>query len=184
MDTTLAQLSGSTVFRKLDVNSGFWQIPLAAEPKLLTTFITPFGRFCFSKLPFGISSAPEIFQYRMNEVLLGLPGVLCHIDDILVYGKDTTEHNTRLHATLQNIKTAGITLNVNKSWIIFLDHVIDQNGISPDSKKTTAIQNVAAPTSVTELRWFMGMVNQMDKFSSNIAQISKPLRELLSSKVT
>ena len=59
VDTTLAQLSGATVFSKLDANSGFWQIPLAEESRLLTTL---FGRFCFNKLPFGISSAPEIFQ--------------------------------------------------------------------------------------------------------------------------
>jgi len=96
VDTTLAQLSGAKLFSKLDANSGFWQIPLAEESKLLTTFITPFGRFCFNKLPFGISSAPEIFQRQMNEVLSGLPGVLCHIDDILVYGQDAAEHESRL----------------------------------------------------------------------------------------
>jgi len=189
VDTTLAQLSGSTVFSKLDANSGFWQIPLAAESRMFTTFITPFGRFCFNKLPFGISSAPEIFQRRMNEVLSGLPGVLCHVDDILIYGKDMAEHNSRLHATLHRIKTAGITLNkdkchFNQRQITFLGHVIDQNGISPDPKKTAAIQKMTAPTSVSELRRFMGMVNQMSKFSPNIAQISKPPRDLLSPKVT
>ena len=114
VDTTLAQLSGAKLFSKLDANSGFWQIPLAEESKLLTTFITPFGRFCFNKLPFGISSAPEIFQRQMNEVLLGLPGVLCHIDDILVYGQDAAEHESRLQATLKRIQSAGITLNKGK----------------------------------------------------------------------
>jgi len=62
VDTTLAQLSGARLFSKLDANSGFWQIPLSEESKLLTTFITPFRRFCFNKLPFGISSAPDVFQ--------------------------------------------------------------------------------------------------------------------------
>jgi len=189
VDTTLAQLSGAIVFSKLDANSGFWQIPLVDESKLLTTFITPYGRFCFNKLPFGISSVPEIFQRRMNEVLHGLPGVLCHVDDVLVYGKDATEHETRLHATLKRIKEAGITLNENKcqfykSQITFLGHVINQHGISPDPRKTTAILNMTAPTSVSELRRFMRMVNQMSKFSPNIAQVSKPLRDLLSSKAT
>ena len=89
-----------------------------SESKLLITSITPFGRFCFNKLPFGISTAPEIFQHKMNEVLSDLPGVLCHID---VYGKDT-EHNTRLHATLQRIKTAGITLNENTCH--FTDNIL------------------------------------------------------------
>ena len=101
VDTTLALLSDAKVFSKLDANSGFWQIPLAEKSRLLTTFITPYGRFCFNKLPFGISSAPEIFQRRMNEGLSGLPGVLCHVDDVLVFGKDQTEHGVRLHATLK-----------------------------------------------------------------------------------
>ena len=189
VDTTLAQLSGATVFSKLDANSGFWQIPLAKDSKLLTTFITPFGRFCFNKLPFGISSAPEIFQRHMNNVLSGLPGVLCHVDDILVYGKDLTEHKSRLHATLKRIQAAGITLNqskcsFNQSRVSFLGHVIDKDGISPDPKKTTAILEMAPPSSVTELRRFMGMINQINKFSPNISHISKPLRELLSSKIS
>ena len=188
VDTTLAQLSGATVFSELDAISGFWQIPLANESKLLTTFIAPYGRYCFIKLLFGISSALEIFQRKMNEVLHGLPGVLCHVDDVLVYGKDTPEHETRLHATLKRIKEAGITLNKNKcqfyqSQITSLGHVINQHGILPDPKKTAAILNMTAPTSVTELRRIMGMVNQMSKFSPNIAHVSKPLRDLLSSKV-
>ena len=127
VDTTLAQLLGATVFSKVDANSGFWQIPLA---RLLITFITPFGRFCFNKLPFGISSAPEIFQQQMNYILLGLPGLLCHIDDILVFSKDAKEHEARLHAVLSQVQAAGVTLNRDKyqfyqSSITFLSHVID-----------------------------------------------------------
>ena len=62
VDNTLAQLAGAAIFSKLDANSGFWQIPLAEESRKLMTFITPFERYCFNKLPFGISSAPELFQ--------------------------------------------------------------------------------------------------------------------------
>ena len=189
VDTTLAQLSGATVFSKLDANSGFWQIPLAKESRLLTTLISPFGRFCFNKLPFGISSAPEIFQRHMNKVLSGLQGVLCHVDDNLVYGKDSTEHESRLQATLERIQAAGITLNESKccfyqSCVSFLGHIIDKHGISPDPKKTVAILKMTPPSSVAELRRFMGMVNQMSKLSPNIAHISKPLWELLSSKTS
>ena len=77
VDQSLAQISGAKVFSKLDANSGFWQIELSKESALLTTFITPFGRFCFNRLPFGITSAPEHFQKRMSEILTNLDGVVC-----------------------------------------------------------------------------------------------------------
>ena len=77
VDETLAQLAGGKIFSKLDANSGFWQIPLPQPSRLLTTFITPMGCYCFNKLPFGISSAPEHFQQRMSELLTSLQGVLC-----------------------------------------------------------------------------------------------------------
>ena len=93
VDETLAQLTGATVFSKLDANSGFWQIPLADSSRLLTTFITPFGWYCFNKLPFGISSAPELFQKRMGQILEGLDGVLCQMDDVLVFGSNQQEHD-------------------------------------------------------------------------------------------
>ena len=77
-------------------------------------FITPFGRYCFNKLPFGISSAPELFQHRMNRILKGLDGVLCHMDDVLVHGVDKAEHDARLAAVLKRIEEAGVTLNSEK----------------------------------------------------------------------
>ena len=93
VDEILAQLNGATIFSKLDANSGFWQITLTEQPKLLTTFITPFGRYCFNKLPFGITSAPEFFQKQISAILAGLEGVLCLMDGILVFDKDRAEHD-------------------------------------------------------------------------------------------
>ena len=101
VETTLAQLSGAIVFSKINTNSGFWQIFLDPSSRLLTMFLTPYGRFCYNKLPFGIDSAPEHFQCRMDSMLEGLPGVVCHIDDILIYGKDLQEHNERFISTLK-----------------------------------------------------------------------------------
>ena len=114
VEETLAQLTGAQVFTKLDANSGFWQIPLARKSRLLTTFITPFGRYCFNKLPFGITSTPELFQRHMNSMLSGLSGVLCLMDDVLVFGKDQAEHDDRLEKVLKRIESAGVTLNPNK----------------------------------------------------------------------
>ena len=114
VDQSLAQISGAKVFSKLDANSGFWQIELSKESALLTTFITPFGRFCFNRLPFGITSAPEHFQKRMSEILTNLDGVVCQMDDILVFGKSYHEHDQRLRAALKRIRNAGLTLNKEK----------------------------------------------------------------------
>ena len=98
VDNTLAQLTGATVFSKIDANSGFWQIPLDPSSKKLTTFITPFGRYHFNRLPFGIASAPEHFQRQMETILSDQEGALCHMDDVLIFGKDQEEHDTRLHS--------------------------------------------------------------------------------------
>ena len=185
VDETLAQLSGAKIFSKLDANSGFWQIPLSQSSRLLTTFITPMGRYCFNKLPFGISSAPEHFQRRMSEILASLNGVLCQMDDVLIFGKDQAEHDERLEAALRRIEEAGATLNpqkceFRKSKLTFLGHVIDKDGITADPEKTEAIVRMSPPTNVPELRRFLGMANQLGKFTPNLAEITQPLRELLS----
>ena len=187
VDKILAQLSGATIFSKLDANSGFWQIPLTEQSRLLTTFITPFGRYCFNKLPFGITSAPEFFQKQMSTILTGLEGVLCLMDDILVFSKDRAEHDKRLHNVMNRIQQAGVTLNTDKCefWrdeLTFLGHVVSKHGTSPDPDKLKAIAEIQPPTTVTELRRFMGMANQLGKFTPRLATISKPMRELLSSK--
>ena len=96
---------------KLNANSSFWQIPLASASRLLTTFITPFGQFCFNKLPFGISSASEHFQKSMCEIL---KGILCQMDDVLVFGQNYEEHDVRLNTALRRIQATGAMLNIEK----------------------------------------------------------------------
>ena len=180
VDVTLVSLSGAQVFSKLDANSGFWQIPLSEESRLLTTFITPFGRYCFNKLPFGIASAPEHFQKVMNKVLSGLDGIVCQMDDTLVFGKSQEEHDKRLLTTLSRIQSAGLTLNkekclFSKCTITFLGHVIDSSGVSPDPEKIAAIKDMPPPKNISDLRRFMGMVTQLGKFTPNLAELSQPL---------
>lgn len=187
VEETLAQLSGAQVFTKLDANSGFWQIPLAKKSHLLITFITPFGRYCFNKLPFGITSAPELFQRRMNSMLSGLSGVLCLMDDVLIFGKDQAEHDYRLHRVLKRIRFTGVTLNpdkceFSKSELKFLGHIINKQGVKADPAKTQAILDMQPPKNVSEMRRFIGMTNQLSKFIPCSAELTKPLTELLSSK--
>jgi len=120
----------------------------------------------------------------MSEILSGLNGVVCLVDDILVYGKTREEHDERLHKVLQRLQEAKATLNHEKcqfaqSRVNFLGHVIDGTGIRQDPDKVVAIQKVRTPANVGDVRRFLGMANQMSKFSPNLADMTQPLRELL-----
>lgn len=188
VEHTLGMLAGATVFSKLDANMGFWQVPLTKESAKYTTFITPFGRYYFNRLPFGIASAPEHFQrMMMTEVTTGLDGVLCHMDDVLVWGRTQDEHDMRLHAVLQKAQETGITLNMDKCELTrhtvkFLGHVLSADGVKPDPEKTSAVQEMDPPKNVSELRSFLGMVNQLGRFIPHLAEKHKVLRDLLSKK--
>ena len=92
-DDIIHQMRGSTIFSKIDAQSGFWQ-PLDPETAKLTTFITPYGRFYMKRVPFGIS--PEIFIRVVSETLQGIEGVICYFDDILCYSKANEEHENPL----------------------------------------------------------------------------------------
>lgn len=110
-DSILHKLAGSKVYTTLDAASGFWQMALDEESSKLTTFITPNGRYCFKRLPFGITSAPEIFQRRMQELLHDHEGTVVYMDDILVFGATLEEHNSRLKKVMETIRASGLKLN-------------------------------------------------------------------------
>ena len=129
------------------------------------------------------------FKTGMSQILSGIDGVLCQINDVLVFGRDKKEHTDRLNKVLQRIQSAGATLNPSKcefqkTRLKFLGHLINEEGVMVDSEKTITIEKMAAPTNVSELRWFVGMVNQLGKFSSNLAELTQPLCELLSKNQT
>ena len=120
----------------------------------------------------------------MNQVLLGSEGVECNIDDALVHGKDQQKHNERLEAVLKRLLEAGVTLNLDKCVfstkpVKFLGHFISWNGIEVDPDKVKAIADLPPPTNVQVVRMFLGMVNQLSKFSDHFANKTKSIRELL-----
>ena len=164
VENTLGKFGNSKVFSKLDANSAFWQRTLSESSQLLTTFVTPWGRYCFLRLPYGITTGSELFQRCMAEMLTGLEGVECNVDDILIHGRNQEEHDQRLHAVLNKLKEAQITLNpekyeFGKTSIKILDHIVSSDGIKPDPDKIKSILNLPVPKNVPEVRSFLGMVN-------------------------
>ena len=187
VDETLAKLGHGKVFSKIDAYSGFWQIPLAQESQLLTTFLTPFGRYCYRKLPFGITSGPEFFQSQIDKILRNTPHCANLIDDFAVCSETAADHKQHLYDVLKKLQDAGITLNREKCQffvdeIEFVGHKINGSGICADDRKMAAIKELPTPTCVTDLRSFMGMCQQLSRFSPHLSKLSEPLRDLLSEK--
>lgn len=111
------------------------------------------SRFCFKRLPFGITSAPEIFQQLMSTVLKGLDGTVFMMDDILVYGPNKEEHDCRLDLVLFTIKASGLKLNRAKchfrqTELQFFGHIISTDGVKLDNSKVETITNLPSPTNV------------------------------------
>ena len=178
-----AQLEGATVFSVLDAESGFHQILLDDESRPLTTFAAHCGLYRFKRLPFGIASAPEVFQRVVSDILSSLPGVIVYIDDILVYGRNSAEHNSRLEAVQQRLSQANLKLNwdkchVGQERVKYLGHWLTQEGVKPDSGKLQAIADMPAPKSLTDVQRFLGMITYMGKFIPQLSQITEPLRSL------
>ena len=145
-----SRLHGARFFSILDANQGYWQIPLDDESSILTTFNTPFGRYRFLRMPFGIHLAQEIFHKRVNHLFEDLEGVETDIDDILVWEKTIEEHDQRLQAALDRTKMIGMTLNPDKckfrvTEVTYLGHKLTGEGVQPDRTKIEAIINMPAP---------------------------------------
>ena len=175
VEETLGSLTEGSVFSKLDANSGFHQIVLNPESAKLTTFVTPFGRYMFKRLPFGILSAPEYFQKRMDKELSGIEGVKCRMDDILVIGRDQAQHDQRLKQVLDGLAQRKLMFNLEKcsfsqSRMQYLGQIIDSEGIRKHPSKVKAINDMAEPQDIASLRHFLGLVNHLMKFCPNLTE--------------
>ncbi|XP_038063010.1 uncharacterized protein K02A2.6-like [Patiria miniata] len=184
LEEVLGKIAGAQLFSVLDAKHGFWQIPLHPDSQKLTTFITPFGRFCFNRLPFGITSAPELYQRIMSDLLVNLPGVVVYMDDVLVTGATPEEHDARLRHVLQILQGAGLKLNKDKCKIAqeqvhFLGHRLDKHGIHPDPAKLDAILQMSPPTTKEEVKRLMGMVNWLSRFIPHAATVAAPINALM-----
>ena len=187
IDDLLPDLCKARVF---SVKNGFWHVQLDDESSKLTTFATPWGRFRWLRMPFGIAPAPEEFQCRLNEAFEGLDGVRTIADDIIDFGVGDTDdeavvdHDLKLMALLQRCRQRHIKLNKDKmkfklAQLSYVGHVILAEGLRPDPAKVEAILNMPPPTDKQGLRRIMGMVNYLQKFAPGSSELTTPIRILL-----
>lgn len=137
--------------------------------------------------PFGIASAPIIFQRKMVETLEGLPGTAVYMDDITVHRKDMAEHDERLQKVMERLKTAELKLNTKKfvlrqRRLHFLGHKIDSEGTLPDPAKVSVINKLRPTKKFTKLKTVLGMVNYLGKYIPHLASEGQPMYEFFKSK--
>lgn len=185
----LPNLSKAKIFSTLDANNGFWQVPLDETSRSLTTFWTPFGRYWWNRMPFGISPAPEYWQKILHEIVNGLEGIEVIADDILVFGKGdtieeaTVDHNTNLKNLLSRLRKHNVKLNPDKTKLFvkqvpFYGHMLTNKGLKIDNSKVEAILNMPLPRNKAETQTFIGLCTYLSRFLPNLSSTAAPLREI------
>lgn len=170
-------------FTKLDAKAGYWSVKLAKGCQELTTFRTPFGRYCFMRLPFGLSVSQDIFQARMDSILEKCEGCVGISDDIVIYGSTEIEHDERVLRFMEIAMQEGLKFNQNKcivksTRISFFGRIYTDHGVYPDPEKVEDILRIPSPKTKLDLQRFLGMANFLANHLQNFSVSSSNLRDL------
>ena len=180
----VAGVGSAKFFTKLDARHGYWQIPLSDQAQPLTTFITPFGCYRFLRNPQGLISAGDEFNRRTDAAFSDIERLGKVVDDCLLYDESFLDHYGQVRRTLLCAREHGITLSEKKfefavPEVEFCGYRLNSDGWAVDATKTTAIRDFPVPTNRTDLRSFLGLVNQCSEFSPRLSECTSPLRGLL-----
>ena len=150
------------------------------ESSLLTTMNTPIGRYRWLKLPFGIKSAPEMYQRAMDETLEGIDHAFAIMDDILIAGRYTTHHDSVLEKVLNCARSYNLKLNfekvkVRKQQVQYVGHIISTEGLKPDPEKVRAMKDMPPPETKEDVRPFLGSIQYLAKFLPMLAEVETPV---------
>ncbi|CAF1158398.1 unnamed protein product [Adineta steineri] len=188
IDELFTRLNNGIKFSKLDLSDAYLQIELDDSSKQLVVINTPLGLFRYNRLPFGIASAPAIFQRVIDQVIAGIPNTVAYLDDILITGRTEDEHLQALDQVLGKLAEFGFTCNPEKCMFLqdevsYLGYVIDKYGKRPDKTRVDAIINMPAPKNIKELEAFIGKVNYYGSFISNFSTKCQVLNRLRQANV-
>ena len=179
----VANIGDAKFFTKLDARHGYWQVPLSEVAIPLTTFMTPWGRYRFLRNPQGLISAGDEFN-RQTDCAFEVPNFAKIVDDCLAYDADFGSHVEHVRQVLTCARQHGITISPKKfefgvRKVDFCGFHVTEEGFTVDDDKIAAINDFPMPTNRTDLRSFMGLVNQFGEFTPRLADVMQPLRPLL-----
>lgn len=182
-------LAGNKYFSSLDAMSGFHQLKLHKNSKEITSFSTSTGHYQFTRLPFGLTNAPQNFQKVMNKIMAGLNYRIncCYLDDCVCFGKTFDDHLNSLELTFERLLKYNLKLKISKckfgyTELKILGNIINTQGIKPTEEGLLAIRNFSSPSTIKQLRSFLGLANYFRRFIPNFSKLAHPLTELTKGK--
>ncbi|KAL0553926.1 hypothetical protein IC582_007830 [Cucumis melo] len=185
IDDLFDQLQGATVFSKIDLRSGYHQLRIRDGDIPKTAFRSRYGHYEFVVMSFGLTNAPAVFMDLMNRVFKDFLDsfVIVFIDDILIYSKTEAEHEEHLHQVLETLRANKLYAKFSKCefWlrkVTFLGHVVSSEGVSVDPAKIEAVTNWPRPSTVSEIRSFLGLAGYYRRFVEDFSRIASPLTQL------
>ena len=188
LEDVLPQFKNARLFSVVDLKAGYWHVNLAEKSSLLTCMNTLFGHYKWLRLLFSLKVSSEIFQKQLHRALQGVDGVVCVADDIVVIGcgSDDVEarinHDARMRLLLERCGDLGIKLTPDKVQLCqkslkFLGHIVTDKGLLPDPMKIKSMAEMKEPQNEKELKRFLGFLQYLSKFLTNLAEIAVCLRE-------
>lgn len=179
----ISRLSNKAVFSVLDLKNGFWQLQLDRNSSDLMTLMTPFGRYRWNRVPFGINSAPELFMKAMVRIFGDIPNVEIYFDDIFIAGSTIEEHDATMELVLQRARENNVKFNSEKiqyrcDEVKCMGQIIRKNMVKPDSKYSDAIKKLTTPKNKTDVKRMLGMFKFLAGSIPNLTSRSTNLREL------
>ncbi|KAK3749289.1 hypothetical protein QZH41_007555 [Actinostola sp. cb2023] len=189
LEENIHRFHQAKLFSTFDIKDAFQNIKLTDESSMLTTMHTPWGRYRWTRLPFGISSAPEEFQRRIHDVLCGLDGIVNITDDITVVGRGedmaaaNVHHDRTVVELLKRLSQHNLKLNPDKikfksHTAPFMGHVLTPEGLKPSTEITTAVLDMPQPQDKAATRRFLGIITYLSKFCPHLSEVVRPLRDL------
>lgn len=184
IEEALSSIHKAEMLSTLDLESAFYHLELETESRDITTFVSRSGLYRFTRLVFGIKSAPELFQKTIANLIGGIKGVIIYLDDILIFADSVEEHDRILALVMERLKTFNLKVNEKKSVlrassVEFLGFKVSKKGVSLTETKIKAFLDMRAPQTTSELRSLLGTAQFFGKFIENLSMRTHHMRQLL-----